>query len=267
MATIEDTHAAIHARDVGIAYGDFVAAENVNLTVQRGEFLCLLGPSGCGKSTLLSAFGGFVPISAGTLQVHDSDQSSRTDVGFVFQDSDALFGWLTVSQNISFGARMKGASRKEQAEVAAKYADLVGLSHCMDHFPKQLSGGMRQRLQLARVLANEPDIVLMDEPFGALDAQTREVMQRELARIWSLQGCTIVFVTHDIEESLLLADRIAIMKAGPASSIKSIHDVDLARPRDPVDPDFVRLHSILRQEIGAEVRKALRGQGLDEDLT
>jgi NitT/TauT family transport system ATP-binding protein len=248
---------------VGIRFGSYQAVNDISLDVAAGEFVCLLGPSGCGKSTLLSALAGFTPASAGTITVDEEPVSGPSpERGMVFQSSDALFDWLTVRQNVAFGPRMRGLSRKEQGALADEYLGLVGLRKFADKFPDQLSGGMRQRVQIARVLANRPRIVLMDEPFGALDAQTRQVMQEEMDRIWRESGCTVVFVTHDIDEAIILGDRIAVMTAGPAASIKNIYRVELPRPRDETSPEAIALHQKLRQDIGQEVRAALREQGL-----
>ncbi|MFJ8925234.1 ABC transporter ATP-binding protein [Streptomyces sp. NPDC102364] len=261
------TGAALRAERAGISFGDFQAVRNIDLDIPAGEFLCLLGPSGCGKSTLLSAMAGFIQVSEGTLTADGAPIGGPDpELGMVFQSSEALFDWLTVKQNVTFGPRMRGRSRAEQDKVADEFLGLVGLRHCADRYPGQLSGGMRQRVQIARVLANEPGVVLMDEPFGALDAQTRQVLQQETARIWRASGCTVVFVTHDIDEAILLADRIAVMTAGPAASIKSLYPVDLPRPRDESDPAAVRLRHKLRDDIGEEVRKAMRDQGLDDQL-
>ncbi|MFG2361929.1 ABC transporter ATP-binding protein [Streptomyces mirabilis] len=256
--------AAVRVEGVDIRFGSFHAVQDVLLDIAAGEFLCLLGPSGCGKSTLLSSLAGFVEPHRGSLTVDGAPITGPDpELGMVFQSSEALFDWLTVRQNVAFGPRMLGRSRAEQEALADEYLGLVGLRHCADRFPGQLSGGMRQRVQIARVLANQPSVVLMDEPFGALDAQTRQVMQEEMDRIRRVSGCTVVFVTHDIDEALLLADRIAVMTAGPAASIKSVYPVDLPRPRDVTDPSAAELRHSLRQDIGEEVRKALRDQGLD----
>ncbi|MEU6104128.1 ABC transporter ATP-binding protein [Streptomyces flaveolus] len=257
--------AALRVEGAGISFGEFQAVQGIDLDIAAGEFLCLLGPSGCGKSTLLSAMAGFIQVSEGSLTADgDAVRGPDPELGMVFQSSEALFDWMTVQQNVTFGPRMRGRSRAEQNRVADEYLGLVGLRHCADRYPGQLSGGMRQRVQIARVLANEPGVVLMDEPFGALDAQTRQVLQQETARIWSASGCTVVFVTHDIDEAILLADRVAVMTAGPAASIKSLYAVDLPRPRDESDPAALRLRSRLREDIGEEVRKAMRDQGLDD---
>ncbi|WP_051744480.1 ABC transporter ATP-binding protein [Streptomyces yerevanensis] len=259
--------AAVSVDKVDIRFGSFHAVRGISLDIAAGEFLCLLGPSGCGKSTLLSALAGFVRPHQGGLTVDGvTIGGPDPDLGMVFQSSEALFDWLTVRQNVAFGPRMRGKSRAEQAKLADEYLALVGLRHCADRFPDQLSGGMRQRVQIARVLANEPRVVLMDEPFGALDAQTRQVLQEEMGRIWRASGCTVVFVTHDIDEAILLADRVAVMTAGPAASIKSVYPVDLPRPRDETDPAALELRRALRDDIGEEVRKALRDQGLDPEV-
>lgn len=250
-----------------IAFGAFTAVQGATLSVEPGEFVCLLGPSGCGKSTLLSALAGFVPVSSGEVTVDGkSPEKVGVERGLVFQSTDVLFEWLTVRQNIGFGPKMRGLSKERQEELIEEYLALVGLKHAADKRPSQLSGGMRQRVQVARVLANEPRVILMDEPFGALDAQTREVMQSEIERIWRDRGCTVVFVTHDIEEAIRLADRVVVMTAGPAAGIKSIHEVHLSRPRSLDDPDALKLRRLLQQEISTEVSKSLRAQGADEGV-
>ena len=254
-------------RSVTIAFSSFTAVQDVSLDVEPGEFVCLLGPSGCGKSTLLSTLAGFVPVVSGQVTV-DGRPPDKVGVerGLVFQSTDVLFEWLTVRQNIGFGPRVRKLPKSRQAELVEEYLALVGLKHAADRLPSQLSGGMRQRVQVARVLANEPRIILMDEPFGALDAQTREVMQNEIERIWRDRGCTVVFVTHDIEEAIRLADRIVVMTAGPAAGIKSVHEVRLPRPRQLDDPAAIALRRDLQQEISKEVSKSLRAQGADEEV-
>jgi NitT/TauT family transport system ATP-binding protein len=234
----------------------------IDLDIAAGEFVCVLGPSGCGKSTLLNAIAGFVP-SGGQIRVAGKPVNGPgVDRGVVFQSSEALFPWLTVCENVEYGPRLRGMAARQCAELADHYLSLVGLSHAAEKFPAALSGGMRQRAQIARVLVNEPSVVLMDEPFGALDAQTREVLQCELDRIWRATGCTIVFVTHDIWESILLADRIVTMTAGPRAAIKTIETIDLPHPRDPADPASLALYRGLRDDIGTEVTRVLRAQGL-----
>ncbi|PLT47580.1 taurine ABC transporter, ATP-binding protein [Paenibacillus pasadenensis] len=217
----------------------------VDLTVRSGEFFILLGPSGCGKSTLLGLIAGFVAKTSGRLRVGEREvERPGPDRAVVFQQADSsLFPWLTVRENVEFGLRMKKTKAPERRAISDRYIGLVGLTGHEDKFPRELSGGMKQRVQLARVLANDPAILLMDEPFGALDAMTRRTMQRELVRIWRDTGKTVIFVTHDIQEALLLGGRIGIMSPGPSSRISDIYDVALAYPRDIADPAFHELHA------------------------
>ena len=197
---------------------DVIALKDINLTIQPGEFVCLLGPSGCGKSTLLNAVAGFQPPSAGEIIINRKTiVAPGPDRGMVFQEY-ALFPWMTVAQNIAFGLEVQ---KKEKAEIdltVNQLLDLLHLNDFRDRFPKDLSGGMRQRVAIARVLALDSPIMLMDEPFGALDALTRRNLQDELLRIWEKLGKTIIFVTHSIEESIYLADRIVVMTYRPRHS-------------------------------------------------
>jgi NitT/TauT family transport system ATP-binding protein len=258
--------AAIRLDRVAVVLGRNPIVAGVDLDIAAGEFVCLLGPSGCGKSTLLNLIAGFLLPSAGSVTAAGQPvRGPGIDRGVVFQSAEALFPWLTVRENVEYGPRMRGIGRAERTAAALRYIDLVGLRHAVDRFPSELSGGMRQRVQIARVLVNEPSIVLMDEPFGALDAQTREVMQRELDRIWRATRPTIVFVTHDISEAILLADRVVTMTAGPDARLKTIAKVALPHPRDLTDPAAVALYRELRDDIGAEVTKTLRAQGLETD--
>jgi NitT/TauT family transport system ATP-binding protein len=257
----------IHLEGVAIHLGGNAICSGIDLEIARGEFVCLLGPSGCGKSTLLNVIAGFV-AAEGTVQVDGRRVAGPgLDRGVVFQSTEALFPWLTVLENVEYGGRVRGVPREKRTAKAREYLQLVGLTHAADKFPSELSGGMKQRVQIARVLANEPTVILMDEPFGALDAQTREVLQRELLRIWRATGATIVFVTHDIEESLLLSDRVVTMSAGPGARIKSIVPVNLPFPRDLTHPDASLIYRQLREGIAEEVGKTLRAQGLVERAT
>jgi NitT/TauT family transport system ATP-binding protein len=259
-----DKGVSVQIRDLDINFGTAEIVAGIDLAVRPGEFVCLLGPSGCGKSTLLSAMAGFVRPTAGGIACDDEDiDGSNRHAGMVFQSSEALFDWMTVAQNVAYGPRMHGAKKAEQARIAAEYLGMVGLPHAGGKFPAQLSGGMRQRVQIARVLANQPSLVLMDEPFGALDAQTRQVLQIELDKIWRHTGCTVVFVTHDIDEALTLADRVVVMTAGPKARIKSVYDVSAPRPRDRANPQVIELYEQLRDDIRAEVVAALRNQGFE----
>lgn len=219
---------------------DVVALQDINLHINTGEFVCLLGPSGCGKSTLLNAVAGFVPPSSGDITVEGRRITSPgPDRGMVFQEY-ALFPWMTVGQNIAFGLKVQ---RRDKAEIDTRVAQLLELLHLKDfrdRFPKDLSGGMRQRVAIARVLALDSPILLMDEPFGALDALTRRNLQDELLRIWQAVGKTVLFVTHSIEESIYLADRIIVMTYRPGT-IKQDRQVELPRPRDPSSDTFNEL--------------------------
>jgi NitT/TauT family transport system ATP-binding protein len=214
--------------------------ENVNLTIQHGEFFILLGPSGCGKSTLLSMIAGFIEKTSGELMIdHEEVIKPGRNRGVVFQQADAaLFPWLTVKENVEFGLKMKKTPKHIRNETSAHYIKLVGLEGHEEKFPRELSGGMKQRVQLARVLANAPEILLMDEPFGALDAMTRRTMQTELIRIWKETNKTVIFVTHDIQEALLLGQRVGIMSEGPSSKVEKIYDISLTYPRAFTDKDF-----------------------------
>jgi NitT/TauT family transport system ATP-binding protein len=258
-----DAGAEIRLEDVSVSFGGRPVVAGVDLTVGAGEFVCLLGPSGCGKSTLLNVIAGFLPASAGRALVNGRPiLGPGADRGVVFQSTEALFPWLTVRENVEYGPRVRGVPRAVRAEAAQHYLDLVGLSAAADRLPGELSGGMRQRAQIARVLVNEPAVVLMDEPFGALDAQTREVMQRELDRIWRATRPTIVFITHDIWEAILLADRVITMTAGPTATFKTVAPIGIEHPRELTSPAAVELFRSLREDITAEVSKTLQAQGL-----
>ncbi len=216
---------------------EVIALEDINLDVQPGEFICLLGPSGCGKSTLLNAVAGFSSPTSGTITV--SGQSVREpgpDRGMVFQEY-ALFPWMTVEKNIAFGLEIKKLPGTKIREKVGALLDMLNLQDFRDRYPKDLSGGMRQRVAIARVLALDSPIMLMDEPFGALDSLTRRNLQDELLRIWMEFRKTIIFVTHSIEESIYLADRIVVMTYRPGK-IKKVVSVTMARPRDPSSVEF-----------------------------
>lgn len=214
--------------------------EDINLDLDGGQFFILLGPSGCGKSTLLNIIAGFIEKTEGDVLIGNKkvDKPGR-ERAMVFQHPDAsLFSWLNVKENVEFGLKMKKISREERSNISSKYIDLVGLTGHEKKFPHELSGGMKQRVQLARVLANDPQILLMDEPFGALDAQTRRIMQKELVRIWLETKKTVVFVTHDIQEALILGQKIGIMSKSPSASIYKIYDVNFPYPRNVTSSKF-----------------------------
>jgi NitT/TauT family transport system ATP-binding protein len=231
---------------------------DISLEVHTNEFVCLLGPSGCGKSTLLNIVAGFIPPSVGRVLADGTAVAAPgPDRGVVFQEY-ALFPWLTVEENVEFGPKLKGIPRPERQQVAEKYLDLVGLSAHRRKFPAQLSGGMKQRVAIARALANNPTVILMDEPFGSLDAQTREVMQEELSRLQRLEHKTILFVTHSIREAVYLADRVVVMTSSPGK-IKDIVRVDLSEPRDKFSQEFTHHESDITHILKEEVEKAREG--------
>jgi NitT/TauT family transport system ATP-binding protein len=237
---------------------EYQALRTINLSILPGEFFCLLGPSGCGKSTILRMIAGFLPPTSGKIFLRGKPITGPgADRAVVFQSDGALFNWLTVEENVSFGPRMQHIAADQYRRLVAENIRLVGLEGFEHYHPHQLSGGMRQRVQIARVLANDPSILLMDEPFGALDAQTRDIMQQELSRIWISRRKTVLFITHDIDEALLLADRIAIMTAGPGATIKSLLNIRLPRPRD-LSEEFLKLRREVKAIIGEEVIRAMR---------
>ncbi|MDR3592125.1 MAG: ABC transporter ATP-binding protein [Negativicutes bacterium] len=209
---------------------DFYALQQVSLTVVEGEFLTIVGPSGCGKSTFLDMIAGLSFATSGDIHIDGKRITGPAlDRGIVLQGY-ALFPWRTVRENVEFGLEIKKIKPKERAEISERYLDLVGLKAFKDRYPYELSGGMKQRVAIARALAYDPEVLLMDEPFAALDAQTREVLQEELLNIWEKTKKTIIFVTHSIDEAVFLADRVAVMTANPGT-IKTILKVDLKRPR------------------------------------
>jgi NitT/TauT family transport system ATP-binding protein len=221
---------------------EVLALDQVSLEVANREFVALLGPSGCGKSTLLYLIGGFLPVETGAIRIDGQTVAGPgPDRGIVFQHF-ALFPWKTVRGNILYGLERQGMPKDEREKRAADFINLVGLAGFEDSYPSQLSGGMKQRTAIARTLAFDPKILLMDEPFGALDAMTRRHMHAILLDIWQRTGKTIVFVTHDIAEAISLADRIGVMSFGPRSAITRLIDIDLPRPRDPTNPKVAVLY-------------------------
>ncbi|MES2561951.1 MAG: ABC transporter ATP-binding protein, partial [Pseudomonadota bacterium] len=230
------------------------ALRNVELVINKGEFVCLIGASGCGKSTLLRIIAGFEQPTSGSVNIYDHPvQGPGSDRGMVFQDY-ALFPWLSVRENIAFGPRQKGLTKAKVNEITNEYLNMVGLAPFADRFPSQLSGGMKQRVAIARVLANDANILLMDEPFGALDALTREQLQDELLQIWARTGVTVIFVTHSVEEATLLADRVVVMTAGPGR-IESDIPIQLERPRDVSSPGFNEVRRSLTQRLTSHVKR------------
>lgn len=216
------------------------ALKNVSFDVGDGEFVCLLGPSGCGKTTLLRIIAGLETRTSGDITLNGvSITGPDPKRGMVFQQY-SLFPWRTVIDNVTFGLEMQGIDKTESRKHAEKYIELVGLKQFKNSYPYELSGGMQQRAAIARALANEPEVLLMDEPFGALDAQTRNILQDELLRIWEQRHVTFIFVTHSVDEAVVLSDRIVVMTARPGR-IKEIIEVDLPRPRSRTSPEVNRL--------------------------
>jgi NitT/TauT family transport system ATP-binding protein len=248
----------IQIRGVGKSFGlnghPAPAVVGIDLDVAEGEFLCLLGPSGCGKSTLLNIVAGFLQPTEGSVLVDGRPVTGPgADRGVVFQEY-VLFPWLTVAGNVEFGLVLKGESATERRRTVGRYLELVALGPHAGKFPGQLSGGMKQRVAIARALANNPAIILMDEPFGALDAQTREVMQDELSRIQRVEHKTIVFVTHSIREAVYLADRVVVMTSAPGR-IKAVFPIPLPGIRDRFAPEFTLHESEITRVVKEEVAK------------
>jgi len=223
------------------------AVENISFSVQPATFMALLGPSGCGKTTILRMADGLIPCDAGRVEVFGAPPEPGPDIGFVFQNF-RLIPWATIQQNVEFGLKSMALSPADRKEIAGHHLELVGLSKFRSAYPRELSGGMKQRTALARALATEPGILLMDEPFASIDAQTRELMQIELMRIWTLRRPVVLFVTHSVDEAILLADRILLLGPRPGRVVEIVN-VELERPRWTYDaraePRFVEMRSYL----------------------
>lgn len=247
------------------------AIDGFDLEVQHGEFVCLLGPSGCGKTTVLRIVAGLESKTSGSVMVHEDGghkagpgiqaekvmnevMGAGKNRGMVFQEF-ALFPWRSVRKNIEFGLEMSAVPESERARISSGLIDLVGLKGFEDAHPRELSGGMKQRVAIARALANDPEVLLMDEPFGSLDAQTRNLMQKELLRIWGSAQKTVMFVTHSVEEAVFLADKIVVMTARPGK-VREIIPVTLARPRDRTSREFIEIRSKVLAELEEEFERA-----------
>lgn len=256
----------IKINDVSITFGEgeeqHQAVHNTSLTVDVGQFVCILGPSGCGKSTLLNAVAGYVKPTTGEVRVDDQlIQKPGPDRGMVFQQY-SLLPWKTVAENVSFGPRMAGVKGKEISQTTNTFLSMVGLLKFANHYPAELSGGMQQRVGIARALANYPSVLLMDEPFGALDAQTRLTMQENLLDIWRDFGTTVLFVTHDVDEAVFLADRVLIMSAAPGRIVKDL-TINLPRPRNidmATDPVYIQNRKECLEIIREESRRSFEMQ-------
>jgi len=256
---------AIRIRDLAKYYGPFTALDHVSLDIGAGEFFVIVGPSGCGKTTLLRILAGLDKPSEGSIELRGG-RADRPQNSMVFQ-GDSIFPWMTVWDNAAYGLRMRGVARAQIKEVVGHYLDRTGLTRFAKSYPHQLSGGMRQRVSIARAFANDPQIMLMDEPFSALDAQNKLLLQEELLRIWEEHKKTVVFITHSVDEAVILGDRIMVMTANPGR-IKRFVNVDLPRPRDIMElqrtHEFGELvHDIwssLRDEVDRARRQA-EGEG------
>ena len=240
----------------GKRFGALEVFREISLEVGEREVLAIIGPSGCGKTTLLRCIDGLLPLSDGEIRVEgDRVVAPREGVAMVFQHF-GLFPWKTVFQNVAYGLRLAGCPAAEMAEKVPKYINLVGLSGFENYYPYQISGGMQQRCGLARALSVEPRVLLMDEPFGAVDAQTREILQFELLRIWDMRPTTMVFVTHAIDEAVLMGDRVMVLKGRP-SGVHEIIDVDLPRPRDRATLSMPRF-AVLRERVWSTLKDDAR---------
>jgi NitT/TauT family transport system ATP-binding protein len=244
----------IEIRDVSLVYdtpvGRVTGLQNATFDIAQSEFLCIVGPSGCGKSTLLNIIAGFLPPTGGEIRIGGNAVSGHgTDRGIVFQDFGQLFPWRTALGNVAFGLEMKGVPRTERDEIARKQLALVKLEKFCASYPHHLSGGMQQRVAIARALAYNPSVLLMDEPFAALDALTRDDMQRLLAEVWRETCKTIIYVTHNVAEAVYLADRVIVMTPHPGR-VKTTIEIALQRPRDPLSVEFLDYQKQLLNHLG-----------------
>jgi NitT/TauT family transport system ATP-binding protein len=252
LIEVEDVSKVFRTRD-----GEIVALEEMSLAIEPGEIVSLVGASGCGKSTLLNMIAGFYPPSTGEVRLEGKPiDGVEPRCGMIFQ-SYALFPWLTVKKNVAFGPRLRGAGREEQEQVARRFIEMVGLEGFENAYPGELSGGMKQRVALCRALANEPEVLLCDEPFAALDAMTRQAMQQELLRIAAASEQTIVFVTHSIDEALIISDRIVVMSARPGR-VKHVYANDLPRPR-ALDVQLTEAYLAMKRQVWSDVEEEVRG--------
>jgi NitT/TauT family transport system ATP-binding protein len=259
---------AVRLQGVSLSFpvkgGRYVAVDETDLAVAAHEFVAIVGPTGCGKSTLLNAAAGLLTPSTGQVQVFGQRLTGLNKAaGYLFQQ-DAVMPWKTAVDNVAIGLEISGTARREALERARVWLKRVGLAAFADRYPHQLSGGQRKRVGLAQVLIRDPKILLMDEPFGPLDAQTRQIMGNLLLDLWAADRKAVLFVTHDLEEAIALADRVAIMSAGPQARIIGDHAIDLGRPRDAAEvrlqPRFHELHKAIWSQLRTEVMKAYGGE-------
>ena len=262
LRAAETVAPAIRIRDLVKAFGSLTAIDRVSLDIRPGEFFMIVGPSGCGKTTLLRILAGLDSATSGQIEINTPANSNRPVNSMIFQ-GDSIFPWMTVWQNASYGLRMRRAPAAQVKEVVGHYLDRTGLTRFANYYPHQLSGGMRQRVSIARAFANDPEILLMDEPFSALDAQNKLLLQEELLRIWEDQKKTVVFITHSVDEAVALGDRIMVMTA--SGGTKSLIDVDLPRPRDVLELRHTPEYGELVHRIWANLREEVQRAREQED--
>ena len=255
----------IEISGVSLAYdtpaGRVEGVHEAHFAIEQSEFLCLVGPSGCGKSTLLNIIAGFLTPTSGEITIAGKKVDGHgMDRGVVFQDFAQLFPWRTALGNVAFGLEMKGVAKEERTKIAREQLRLVKLEKFADSYPHHLSGGMQQRVAIARALAYNPAVLLMDEPFAALDALTRDEMQRLLADVWRETKKTVIYVTHNVAEAVYLADRVIVMSPHPGT-VKAEIKIPLPRPRDPLSPEFLEWQKILLRELGQEVESTSKSNG------
>ena len=251
----------IEIRDVSLIYdtpaGRVAGVQGASFNIEQSEFLCIVGPSGCGKSTLLNIIAGFIKPTSGEIRIGGKAVSGYgQDRGVVFQDLSQLLPWRTALGNVTFGLEMKGVGKTEREDIARKQLELVKLGKFIDSYPHHLSGGMQQRVAIARALAYNPAVLLMDEPFAALDALTRDDMQRLLADVWRETRKTVIYVTHNVSEAVYLADRVVVMTPHPGT-VKVEIPITLKRPRDPLSVEFLDVQKHLLRQLGQETTKEL----------
>jgi NitT/TauT family transport system ATP-binding protein len=250
-------HVKIRIKRLVKRFRSLVAVDDVSIDIEEGTFFAIVGPSGCGKTTLLRILGGLEQVTSGEVEISDP-APGRPKYSMVFQ-GDSIFPWMTVWENAAYGLKMRKAPKQEIAEAVGRYLDRTGLTRFAQHYPHQLSGGMRQRVSIARAFANDPEVLLMDEPFSALDEQNRTILQQELLRIWEVDKKTVVFITHSVDEAVTLADKIMVMTASPGRA-KTVIDVALERPRNVLelrnDPRYGRIVYGIWGHLKDEVERA-----------